>query len=288
MSRIRDSYSFLTEAHIQAARAYAEANPQPRRPIGIAEAHLDWRVTERGVVRQASTQNLPPRLSELTPELMARIVEESVGAASDEESTTLSGWCIYEARLAHTPDVLSHHLVGWAEEAHEGRTSSAVVEIDVAARTARTESGRIYRLRGKPGPGGDARHVWDRFVRNNRATDVRDITDKVFSIVAQLGMPEAAEIEFEPTTARSDSPPSNESVDENGLSLSASSFTVEGEIVEVLPGLGLAHMRGADGVVYGLNPKTPGIAFEALRVGLQLRCQVTTRFHRVLHAALLP
>ena len=207
MSRIRDSYPFLTDAHLQAARAYVEAHPQPSRPMGVGEAHPDWKVTETGVLRGTSTDNLPLRLSELTPELVARIVEESVGAASDEESTTLSSWCNYEARLAHTPNTLSRHLVGWAEEAHEGRTSSAVVQLDAGARTARTESGRLYRLRGKPGLGGDAHHVWNQFVRSNGATDIRDITDEVFSLMAQLGMSEGGDIAFEPPKARFESPP---------------------------------------------------------------------------------
>ena len=208
MSRIRDSYPFLTEAHLQAARAYDEAQPSCYRPQSIAEAHPDWEVTERRVVRQP-TADRTPRLSDLTPDSVERIVEESVGTASDEESTTLSGWSIYEARLAHTPDVLSRHLVGWAEEAHEGRTSSAVVELDVFMRTARTESGRLYRFRGRPGPGGDALHVWDRFVRNNSATDIRHITEEVFNLVAELGMFEGGDLSFEPPAAQIESRPAD-------------------------------------------------------------------------------
>ena len=335
MSRIRDSYPFLTQAHVQEARAYAEAHPGRNRPQSVSEAHPDWKVTKRRVVRQPRADRTP-RLSDLTPELVSNIIEESVGVASDDESTTLSGWCIYEARLAHTPNLLSRHLVGWAEEAHEGRTSSAVVELDVVARTTRTETGRLYRLRGEPGPGGDARHVWDRFVRNNGATDVRDITDQVFSLVAQLGMSEGGDISFEPPMAQIALRPadlvdvtdisaddllalkqaldsqlvpeeeleralstdwlvenkdalgsSNKYVKEHGLPLAASSFTVEGEIVEVLPGMVLAHVRGANGVVYSLNPKTPGISFDALRAGQRVQCRVTVRFHRVLHAQVL-
>lgn len=61
---------------------------------------------------------------------------------------------------------------------------------------------------------------------------------------------------------------------------------VTGEVVEVLPGLGLAHVRGTDGLVYGINRRTPGIAFDALRTGQRVRCQVTGVLHRVLHAQL--
>lgn len=179
MSRIRDSWPFLTNAHVAAARAYDAAHPGRHRPLSIAEAHPDWKVIERRVVRQPRTDQ-PLFFSDLTPEVVARIVEESIGPAADEEKTTLSGWCMFEARLAHTPDVLSRHLAGWAEEAHEGRVSSPVVELDAAARTARTESGRFYVLRGRPWLGSDARVVWARFVRNNGALDVRDVTDEVF------------------------------------------------------------------------------------------------------------
>lgn len=59
---------------------------------------------------------------------------------------------------------------------------------------------------------------------------------------------------------------------------------VVGEVLEVMPGLGLAHVRGAGGTVYGVNRRTPGITFDALRLGQLLRCQVTATFHRVLHA----
>lgn len=58
--------------------------------------------------------------------------------------------------------------------------------------------------------------------------------------------------------------------------------------MEVLRGMGLAHVRGTDGVVYGVSGQTPGIAFNALRVGQRLRCEVTARFHRVLRADLIP
>ena len=331
MTRIRDSYPFLTQAHVQEARAYAEAHPDRNRAQSISEARPDWKVTERGVLRQPRADRTP-RVSHVTPELVSKIVEASVGVASDEDSTTLSGWCVYEARLAHTPDVLSRHLVGWAEEAHEGRTSSAVVELDVVTRTARTESGRHYRLRGKPGPCGDARYVWYRFVRHNGGTDVRDITDEVFSLVARRGMSDGEDISFEPPKARIESRPADlddvpdksaddllalklaldsrpvpeeeldralstdwlaenddafKSSKEHGLPLGAPGFTVEGEIVEVLPGMGLAHVRGANGVDYGLNRKTPGIAFDALHAGQRVRCRVTVEFHRVLHAQVL-
>ena len=67
----------------------------------------------------------------------------------------------------------------------------------------------------------------------------------------------------------------------------AASFEIEGEIVEVLPGYGLAHVQTAEGQVYGLNRTTPGIDFEEIHAGQQVRCVVTLEFNRVLHAWLL-
>jgi hypothetical protein len=69
--------------------------------------------------------------------------------------------------------------------------------------------------------------------------------------------------------------------------LADSVFTVEGEVIEVLNGLGLAHMRGSNGLVYGLRPHTPGIDWDELREGQRFRCRVTRTFHRVLQADVL-
>lgn len=65
------------------------------------------------------------------------------------------------------------------------------------------------------------------------------------------------------------------------------SSIVEGEVVELLPGLGLAHVQTTDGRLLGITCETPGVVFELLRPGQRLRCRVTDRLHRVLHADVL-
>jgi len=65
------------------------------------------------------------------------------------------------------------------------------------------------------------------------------------------------------------------------------SAVIEGEVEEVHAGLGLAHVRGTDGLLYGVNRKTPGITFDALCVGQRLRCEVTSKFHRVVRVEAL-
>lgn len=67
----------------------------------------------------------------------------------------------------------------------------------------------------------------------------------------------------------------------------ATSFTVEGVVLEVLAGYGLAHVRAADGSTYGLNQSTPGIDLVELRAGQRVRVEVTRKFGRVVHAMLL-
>lgn len=67
----------------------------------------------------------------------------------------------------------------------------------------------------------------------------------------------------------------------------ATTFTMDGEVVEVLSGYGLAHVRAPDGTLYGLNGETPGICFTDLRVGQHVRVEVASRFGRVLHAQII-
>lgn len=67
----------------------------------------------------------------------------------------------------------------------------------------------------------------------------------------------------------------------------SSSFDVEGKVLEVLDTFGLAHVRTETGDTYGLNRQTPGIEFGQLHEGQRVRCTVTEKFHRVLHAELL-
>ena len=62
---------------------------------------------------------------------------------------------------------------------------------------------------------------------------------------------------------------------------------VEAEVVEVLEGIGLAHVRTADGRIFGSNDNTAGIEFTALRGGVRVRCRVARKFNRVLSTELI-
>lgn len=67
----------------------------------------------------------------------------------------------------------------------------------------------------------------------------------------------------------------------------ATSCLVEGEVLEVLSGYGLAHVRAMDGATYGLTRETPGVSFADLHEGQRVRVEVASKFNRVLHAQLL-
>ena len=48
MSQLRAAYSFLTDAHIAAARVYTEAHPRPSPPRRLSETNPDWILRKPG------------------------------------------------------------------------------------------------------------------------------------------------------------------------------------------------------------------------------------------------
>ena len=64
-------------------------------------------------------------------------------------------------------------------------------------------------------------------------------------------------------------------------------FTVEGVVLEVLGGYGLAHVRAKNGSVYGLNRLTAGVEFASLNEGQLVRMEIADKFGRVLRAEVL-
>lgn len=67
-----------------------------------------------------------------------------------------------------------------------------------------------------------------------------------------------------------------------GLLEAVMSVEVEGTVLEVLLGLGLAHVRTPDGHTYGLTRDTPGVRLDDLSEGQHVRLEVEPRFSRVL------
>jgi HAD domain in Swiss Army Knife RNA repair proteins len=61
-------------------------------------------------------------------------------------------------------------------------------------------------------------------------------------------------------------------------------YEAEGEVGEVLSTFGLANILCQDGKCYAVNRTTPGVQFDALEVGMRVRCRVADKFSRVLYA----
>ena len=73
------------------------------------------------------------------------------------------------------------HFIGYAVDNHEGRVSTAIESLDLAARTGVTRSGRLYELIGEPGRDPDADYVWAMWARANGVIRAKDMTAELLS-----------------------------------------------------------------------------------------------------------
>lgn len=64
-------------------------------------------------------------------------------------------------------------------------------------------------------------------------------------------------------------------------------YFIEGKVVQVLPQYQVAFVKVENGNVYHLTPKTPGIDFQQLSVGMIVECEITSMLIRVLSARIL-
>ena len=69
--------------------------------------------------------------------------------------------------------------------------------------------------------------------------------------------------------------------------MATSSFEIEGQVIEVLQGCGMASIASHHGVIYTLYRQTPGIDFNELYEGRWVRCELGGDATRVLHAELV-
>jgi len=73
------------------------------------------------------------------------------------------------------------HFVGYAVANHEGRVSTAIESLDLAARTGVTRSGRLYELIGEPGHDPDGDYIWAMWARANGVICAKDVTAELLS-----------------------------------------------------------------------------------------------------------
>jgi hypothetical protein len=98
----------------------------------------------------------------------------AVKPVTAQPSLTLVRWQVMQLPSG------DRHFVGYALEAREGRTSSAVKSLDVTTMRGVTSGGRVYELRGKPDWDGDAETVWRAWCRINEAQTYEDGSQEVW------------------------------------------------------------------------------------------------------------
>lgn len=103
-----------------------------------------------------------------------------------EPETRISRWGLY--LVTNPRGVRTRYLVGRANG--EGRVSSPIKTIDVAERTATSQSGRLYRLVGHSGFDSDGCYVFNSWLRATQTTLVREVTPALQRLLnARAGNP---------------------------------------------------------------------------------------------------
>jgi hypothetical protein len=112
----------------------------------------------------------------MTPQMVGVLVTgglHTIAPVSQEPATAIHDWQL--VLVVGSNGRRTRHLIGNAN--CEGRVSSPIVAIDPAARTARTQSGRLYHLMGESGFDWDAGYVFHAWLRSTQTTVVRDCSD---------------------------------------------------------------------------------------------------------------
>lgn len=100
--------------------------------------------------------------------------------AAQQPHVALVSWAAFEVLIPKLGKP-TLHVAGVEEGAGGGRVSSPVAEVDSTRRSIVTRSGRVYRLGGPPGLGGDAEYVWQRWVESWNAQVLSDAVPMLLS-----------------------------------------------------------------------------------------------------------
>jgi len=96
-----------------------------------------------------------------------------IAPVSDAPEVTLSHWQIRELPNRN------RHFVGSDVTDGTGRVSTFIVEFDVETMRGRTNSRRVYHLRGKTGWSGNGEYIWSRWAPPNNATEFVDVSNSI-------------------------------------------------------------------------------------------------------------
>jgi hypothetical protein len=106
-----------------------------------------------------------------------------VDTIQDRPDVTLREWAAFEVPLNGRDQPWTRHLAGWSCEDRQGQVCSQVQQFDPLTAQCITESGRVYRLLGRPGLGADAEYVWKSWKRIAGVGEQRDVTREVFDAI---------------------------------------------------------------------------------------------------------
>lgn len=108
-----------------------------------------------------------------------------IASIAERPSVTLTDWQVFEVQQPGRASK-TRHFVGYCIEDQFGQVSSAVIQFDPETMRGVTESGRVYRLLGKPGWHSDADYVWQRWKRISSVTVEVDVTSSLQGGSAEL------------------------------------------------------------------------------------------------------
>ncbi len=114
------------------------------------------------------------------------IERQSIWATPDvsvQPEVSLVRWRVVEVQT--TDQQIERHFIGYNVAGREGRVSTAIQEIDFAARRGISLSGRVYDLVGPPGHDLDGEWVWEHWARVNQVTNEVDVTEEVMSRISE-------------------------------------------------------------------------------------------------------
>mgnify|MGYP003578597124 CR=1 FL=1 len=97
----------------------------------------------------------------------------------EEPTRTLDAWSAYLVPLDGLEQPWTCHLTGFRREGCKGQVSSPVIALDTQRRRARTRTGSVYELAGRPGHNADAFATWSRWKHGLHVGQEKDVTEEL-------------------------------------------------------------------------------------------------------------
>lgn len=95
-------------------------------------------------------------------------------------SVVMVRWRVLEVQVPDY-DAPSWHLMGFLSEEHCAKVSSALAQVSPAGNQARSKTGCVYSLLGRPATDENAARLWHSWQRKHGVTVLRDVTAEVLA-----------------------------------------------------------------------------------------------------------